>query len=497
MLERIRNVGIVGAGTMGIGIAEVAAVHGQNVRLFDLNTEYANSSLQKVMKRFQSRVERGKIKQQEMDQIIDRIQIVENLSDLSDSDLVIEAIVENLKIKQKLFEELEALCSKNTILASNTSSISITAIASALNNPGRMIGLHFFNPAPIMKLVEVIRGLKSSSQTIQTGMDLCQFWNKIAVEANSTPGFIVNRVARPFYGEALKMLQEGLVSTHLIDQCMRNAGFRMGPFQLMDLIGIDVNLAVSKTVYETMYYDPRYKPSLIQQEMVYANQLGKKSGRGFYNYEGNSKAESNKLKFSVKKNPPQKIYLNENVNTPLSEFVKNSIKGSTIEVANHEDQAELMVDDCAISLANGSRCSDLRKVDSTKHFCQVDLVLDFAQCEFIGLSFNTDCPIEIQNKVIGLFQSLGKNVIVLDDTVGLVVMRVVSMLINEAADAIDQQVCSEQAVDLAMKNGVNYPIGLLEWSELIGHQRVLRVLDSLIHWYGDDRYRAASWLRKK
>ncbi|HPI96925.1 MAG TPA: 3-hydroxyacyl-CoA dehydrogenase NAD-binding domain-containing protein, partial [Gammaproteobacteria bacterium] len=254
MLEKFKNVAVIGAGTMGMGIAEVAATAGHNVKVYDLNSEFAEKSKQKMMDRLNSRVQRGKISKELSQQVNDHVSIVTTLSELSDSHLVIEAIVENIEIKQNLFKELQEKCNANTLYATNTSSISVTAIASVLNQPENMIGLHFFNPAPVMQLVEVIAGLKSSQENLEDGLELCRSWKKMPVLAKSTPGFIVNRVARPFYGEALKMLQEQVSNHATIDCVMKSAGFRMGPFELMDLIGIDVNLSVSKTVYQEMFY---------------------------------------------------------------------------------------------------------------------------------------------------------------------------------------------------------------------------------------------------
>ena len=217
MLNKFKNVAVIGAGTMGIGIAEVAASQGQRVKLFDLDTAFAETAMQRMSLRLQSRVDRNKISAETRQFILDNLCIVTKLTDLSNSQLVIEAIVENLEVKQKLFKKLQEICSVETLFASNTSSISITAIASAMNNPENIIGLHFFNPAPVMQLVEVIAGLRSSQESINHGLELCEFWNKTAVLSGSSPGFIVNRVARPFYGEALKMLQEQVTTPQKMD----------------------------------------------------------------------------------------------------------------------------------------------------------------------------------------------------------------------------------------------------------------------------------------
>lgn len=475
MLDKFKNVGVIGAGTMGMGIAEVAASHGQQVYLFDLNNQFAQSAKEKMSNRLAKRVEREKITAQHRQQIIENIVIVDELQELSTCQLVIEAIVENLGIKQNLFKDLQDICQADTLFASNTSSISITAIASCLDYPENMIGLHFFNPAPVMKLVEVIAGLKSSQNNLDAGLALCEFWNKTSVLAQSSPGFIVNRVARPFYGEALKMLQEKVANPQTMDALMTSAGFRMGPFTLMDLIGMDINLSVNETVFESMYYDVRYRPSLIQKEMVVANLLGKKTGEGFYKYDGSA--------------------------NPLASF-EGLVDSSAIQklpeiLVTLENNGLSEIEGCAILLSNGQTCNQRVQSISQKYLAQVDLMLDFQNCPFIHVSFDAQCPEKVKNTIIGMFQQLDKKVIVAKDVPALIVMRTVCMLINEAADAIENGVCSQKDVDLAMQKGVNYPIGLIAWAQKIGINHVVETLDNLYKWFGDDRYRTSPWLRQR
>lgn len=284
----IKLVGIIGAGTMGSGIAQVAATAGCSVKLYDTKTdalEKARTDLEKIMDRL---VEKGKIIQKEKDRIQSNIQYVSSLKDLSDSDLTIEAIVENLDIKKNVFSTLEKFVGADCIIASNTSSLSIASIASSLQKPERCIGIHFFNPAPLMKLVEVIPSIQTSEETLNISVKTIKDWGKTVAVAKDTPGFIVNRVARPFYGEALRIYEEGIASFAEIDSAMKEIGnFRMGPFELMDFIGNDVNYTVTETVFEAFYYDPRYKPSFTQKRFAEAGYLGRKSGKGYYNYSEN------------------------------------------------------------------------------------------------------------------------------------------------------------------------------------------------------------------
>tara|TARA_B110000503_G_scaffold18748_1_gene27768 strand:+ start:5324 stop:6487 length:1164 start_codon:yes stop_codon:yes gene_type:complete len=289
----IKNVGIIGSGTMGSGIAQVAATSGCLVKIYDTNRaalDKAKASLEKILNRL---IEKGRIDSDEKNRIQSHIQYVDSLKDLADSDLTIEAIIENLEIKKQVFQELESFVSENCIIASNTSSLSIASIAASLKKPSRCIGIHFFNPAPLMKLVEVIPAIQTSEKSISISVKTIQDWKKVVAVAKDTPGFIVNRVARPFYGEALRIYEEGIADFATIDLAMKTkGGFRMGPFELMDFIGNDVNYTVTETVFAAFYFDPRYKPSLTQKRFSEAGYLGRKSGKGYYDYsEGSNTPE--------------------------------------------------------------------------------------------------------------------------------------------------------------------------------------------------------------
>ncbi|WP_299762975.1 3-hydroxyacyl-CoA dehydrogenase NAD-binding domain-containing protein [uncultured Dokdonia sp.] len=281
----IKTVGIIGAGTMGSGIAQVAATAGCAVKLFDVQQpalDKAEVKLEKILNRL---IEKGRIDSDEKSRIQGNIQYVNSLKELADADLTIEAIIENLDIKKKVFQELESYVSDTAIIASNTSSLSIASIAASLENPERCIGIHFFNPAPLMKLVEVIPAVQTSQTVLDTCVAEITRWKKVVAVAKDTPGFIVNRVARPFYGEALRIYEEGIADFATIDWAMKSiGGFRMGPFELMDFIGNDVNYTVTETVFNAFYQDPRYKPSFTQQRHSQAGYLGRKSGRGYYHY---------------------------------------------------------------------------------------------------------------------------------------------------------------------------------------------------------------------
>jgi 3-hydroxybutyryl-CoA dehydrogenase len=284
----IKNVGIIGSGTMGSGIAQVAATAGCVVKIYDTKTEAlskAKASLENILRRL---VEKERIDTAEKNRIQSNIKYVDSLKELSDSDLTIEAIIENLEIKKKVFQELESYVSENCIIASNTSSLSIASIAASLKNSERCIGIHFFNPAPLMKLVEVIPAIQTSEVTLQSSVKIIKDWGKVVAVAKDTPGFIVNRVARPFYGEALRIYEEGIADFTTIDWSLKTlGGFRMGPFELMDFIGNDVNYTVTESVFTAFYFDPRYKPAFTQKRFAEAGYLGRKSGKGYYDYNEN------------------------------------------------------------------------------------------------------------------------------------------------------------------------------------------------------------------
>ena len=279
------NVGIIGSGTMGSGIAQVAATSGCKVKLYDTNQAALDKSkvaLDKVLSRL---IVKGRIDSDEKNRIQNNISYVNNLQNLGDSNLTIEAIIENLDIKKKVFSELESYVSDDCIIASNTSSLSIASIAASLKKPERCVGIHFFNPAPLMKLVEVIPAIQTSKEVLDKSTQIISDWKKIVAVAKDTPGFIVNRVARPFYGESLRIYEEGLADFVTIDWSLKIlGGFRMGPFELMDFIGNDVNYTVTETVFTAFYFDPRYKPAFTQKRFSEAGYLGRKSGKGYYDY---------------------------------------------------------------------------------------------------------------------------------------------------------------------------------------------------------------------
>jgi len=278
------SIGIIGAGTMGTGIALSSALAGYDVVLYDIADKYLQISYKNIGAMMDKSIERGKLSTKDASEAALRIRTTSHFDHLKTCDLIIEAAIEKLQIKQELFAKLSDMCSEDCILASNTSSLAITAIASATKRPSRVLGLHFFNPAHIMKLVEIIRGQETSDDVMYRAEGYIKQLCKTPVLAKDTPGFIVNRVARNYYGESFRVVGDGIASHEQVDRIMKANGFAMGPFELMDLIGIDVNLSVTQSVYDQYFGEPRFRPHLIQQKMVEANLLGKKTGRGFYDY---------------------------------------------------------------------------------------------------------------------------------------------------------------------------------------------------------------------
>ena len=318
---------------MGIGIAQVAATSGCDVFLYDTNSAQTEKSLLILKNTLHRLVEKQKISAEKSGDIFNKIKPCNDLQDFATCDLVIEAIVENKEIKTKVFQNLEEIVSENCVIASNTSSISITSLSSELKNPERFIGIHFFNPAPLMPLVEIIPGLLTKEKLAGEIFSLVKSWGKIPVIAKDVPGFIVNRIARPFYGEALRIAEEHIATPEQIDDAMRTLGnFKMGPFELMDLIGIDVNFSVTKTVYQDYFFDPKYKPSLLQQRMCEAKLLGRKTGKGFYDYSEKSQESRAKSQDIADEKLYEMIFMRI-----ISMLINEAVEAKRLKIANDED----------------------------------------------------------------------------------------------------------------------------------------------------------------
>jgi 3-hydroxybutyryl-CoA dehydrogenase len=490
-LDRNAKIAVIGAGAMGAGIAQVAAQAGHSVLLLDNRPGAAAQAIDGIDRQLGKRVEKGKLAADERGAIVARLHAVEAIETLADCTLIIEAIVENLEVKRGLFKQLEGLCGDDCILASNTSSLSITSIAAGLQRPERLLGLHFFNPAPVMPLVEIVSGLASDPALAQTLFDTARAWGKQPVHTRSTPGFIVNRVARPFYAESLRLLQEGAADCATLDALMREAGgFAMGAFELTDLIGHDVNYAVTCSVFDAYYGDTRFQPSLIQKELVDAGRFGRKSGRGFYNYnEGAQRPQ------------PQQISSDASVDNCVVEgdlgVLNDLLPRLKTSVIKRDGKGLLSVGDAVLALSDGRMASQRAKEDGLRNLILIDLAFDYASAKRIAISCSADISSDAREQGIALLQSAGLQVSLLSDTPGLAVLRTVAMLANEAADTVLHDVASAADIDLAMRAGVNYPQGPLAWAERIGLAQITQVLDHLQASYGEERYRPSLLLRRK
>lgn len=488
------RVAVIGAGAMGAGIAQVAAQAGHPVLLLDNRPGAAAQAIDGIDRQLGKRVEKGKLSPEARAATIARLQAVEAIEALADCELIVEAIVENLEVKRALFRQLEGICGERCILASNTSSLSITSIAAQLNHPQRVLGLHFFNPAPIMALVEIVSGLASDPALAECLYDTAKAWGKKPVRTRSTPGFIVNRVARPFYAESLRLLQEGAADCPTLDALMRDAGgFAMGAFELTDLIGHDVNYAVTCSVFDAYYGDTRFLPSLIQKELVDAGRLGRKSAHGFYSYaEGAERA----LPTTISSEHAIETCVIEG-DLGIANALIPRLREHGIEVIQRDGQGLIRVGDAVLALSDGRMACQRAREDGLRNLILLDLAFDYGKASRLAISYAADIdPVALEHGV-ALLQRAGFTVSPLSDSPALAVLRTVAMLANEAADAVLQGVASAADVDLAMRAGVNYPQGPLAWADAIGLSHLLKVLENLQASYGEERYRPSLLLRRR
>ncbi|MFJ3905245.1 3-hydroxyacyl-CoA dehydrogenase [Streptomyces sp. NPDC090025] len=477
-----RSVAVVGAGTMGQGIAQVALLAGHPVRLHDTAPGRAAEAVAAVAGRLDRLVEKGRKTPVERDAAVARLHAAESLDELADAALVVEAIVERLDVKQGLFAALEKVVGDDTVLATNTSSLSVTAIAGRLRLPGRFVGLHFFNPAPLLPLVEVVSGFATDPAVATRAYETALGWGKTPVRCADTPGFIVNRVARPFYAEALRIFEQGAADPATIDAALRECGgFRMGPFELTDLIGQDVNEAVTRSVWESFHQDPKFTPSLAQRRLVESGRLGRKAGHGWFPYADG--AERPEPHTAPAAEAPARILVRGDLGPaePLVELFGRA--GIEVRRLPGDGLVELPGGG-RLYLADGWTSSECTG-EEVLHF---DLALDYAAAERIVLSAGRRVAEGTVAEAVGLFQALGKRVSVIDDVPGMIVARTVAMLADLAADAVDRGVATAEDVDTAMRLGVNYPLGPLEWAGRIGHARVRDLLKNLDERHPGGRY---------
>jgi 3-hydroxybutyryl-CoA dehydrogenase len=491
-----RTIGIVGAGAMGTGIAQIAALAGHRVRLFDMRAGAVDAARATLGKTFDTLVAKGRLDADKAEAALARIETAETLADFDVCALVIEAIAEDVGAKRALFGELEKIVAPDCILASNTSSLSISALARDLAAPWRCAGFHFFNPAPVMALVEIVQGLATAPEVTQKLFATALAWGKTPVHAASTPGFVVNRCARPFYGEALRLLGERACDAATLDAVMREAGgFRMGPCELMDMIGHDVNFAVTNAVYEATFHDPRYRPSLVQSELVAAGRFGRKSGHGFFEY-GPKAAKPVPADEPAAPRPHQIVVEGEPERLDL--LIARAMDAGLRLHRRPEGEmgARLLVDGTALRLSDG-RSASLRAAQTGEHALVLfDLALDYGAATRIAIAVADQATGQAAASATGFFQAIGMAVSLVDDVPGLIVLRTVAMLANEALEAVHLGIVSADGVDVAMVKGLNYPKGPFAWGREIGLGHVKIAIDNLQRHYGEDRYRASPRLNR-
>ncbi|MFC9161307.1 3-hydroxyacyl-CoA dehydrogenase [Streptomyces fungicidicus] len=472
-LDLSSPVAVVGTGTMGQGIAQVALVAGHPVRLYDAAPGRAREAAAAIGARLDRLVEKERLTAAGRDAARARLLPVEELTGLAGCALVVEAVLERLDVKQELFRALEDVVPDDCLLATNTSSLSVTAIGGALRLPGRFVGLHFFNPAPLLPLVEVVSGSATDVTSATRAYETARAWGKTPVACADTPGFIVNRVARPFYAEAFAVYESQGADPATIDAVLRESGgFRMGPFELTDLIGQDVNESVTHSVWRSFFQDARFTPSLAQRRLVESGRLGRKTGRGWYDHADG--AERPEPHTADPAEPPAYVIAEGGLG-PASELLA-LIREAGVEVRERDADGGtrlVLPGGGKLVLADGRTTAEFRDV---VHF---DLALDYRGATRIALSHARHTSPAAVAEATGLFQALGKKVSVIGDVPGMIVARTVARIVDLAVEAVARGVATEDDVDTAMRLGVNYPLGPFEWSRRLGRGWAGELLDEL------------------
>jgi 3-hydroxybutyryl-CoA dehydrogenase len=491
---------VIGAGIMGAGIAQVAAQAGHPVQLFDMREGAAAAAKLKLASTLDGLVSKGKLAADAAQATLARIQPITAMGEAAAAGLVVEAIVEDLAAKRALFQQLEGIVGDGCVLATNTSSISVTAIANGLKLPGRLVGMHFFNPVPLMKLVEVVSGLQTSAEVADAIHALSKQWLKVPVHCKSTPGFIVNRIARPYYAETLALLLEQAATPQVLDACLRGAGFRMGPCELMDLIGQDTNFAVTNSVYAANFQDKRFMPSLVQAEMVAGGLFGRKTGQGFYSYPAGAPA----LPVAVHDAPATAREVTVHGEGAIADLLEQrataALAGQGWGPARLRNSGwtGLEVDGARLVLTTGHTAAELAANSTHQDVAVFDRPVQLPPAPGTALAYAvaSSASAHWHAQAAAWLAALGFSPLAVSDAPGLVVARTVAMLINEGADAVLQGVCTPEGADAAMKLGVNYPAGPFEWLAAWSETAVSELLDTLDAHYRGERYRVSPYLRR-
>lgn len=489
-----KTVGIVGTGAMGRGIAQIATQAGSVVKLMDNQAGAAEKAREAICAQWDKLVEKGRMETTAASSHKASLLVASTLADLADCDLIVEAIVERLDVKKALFAELEAIVSAQTVLATNTSSLSVTAIAAALKHPERFAGYHFFNPVPLMKVVEVIAGLKTDAAVCDALASHARQTGHTPVQAQDTPGFIVNHAGRGYGTEALRIVSEGIADFATIDRILKDqVGFKLGPFELMDLTALDVSHPVMESVYHQYYEEPRYRPSVITAQRLAGGIVGKKVGEGFYRYEGGiAQLPPEPPCPQVDEMPPVWVSTRASRRAELYQLLKNL--GATIETgASPSPSALTLVAPLGFDITT---VAVVERLDPARTI-GIDMLIDDKATKRRVLATNPATRPDMRQAAHALMARDGKPVSVIRDSGGFVTQRVLATIVNIAADICQQGICSPADLETAVTLGLGYPMGPLAMGNLQGPTNVLEVLFNMQTVYGDPRYRPSPWLRRR
>lgn len=486
-------IGVIGCGVMGRGIAQIAALAGAQVRLHDSRAGAPEDACTGLLATFGKLVDKGKLDQDKAAAAADRLQACAELDELRDCHVIVEAIVEDLDAKKLLFSTLEGIVAPGAILASNTSSLPVTAIAAGLDHPERVVGFHFFNPVPLMKIVEVIGGLLSAPEMVDYMVALGRHWGHTAIRAKDTPGFVVNHAGRGYITEGLRLLAEGVAGVPELDRILRDtAGFRLGPCELLDLTGLDVSHPVMESIYHQYYEEPRFRPQPLTRQMLTAGLFGKKAGRGFYRYDKDGRQEAVPESAPAAQRPSL-VWLSR-VRPQLAERIATLIADAGFALESGERPSDHAL--CIVTpLGDDATACCVRESLDARRTVGIEALFDLSRRRVVMTTPATEanwCAM-----ACGLFGATGIPVSVIRDSAGLVTQRVVAHLINIACDIAQQGIADPLDIDRAVTLGLGYPLGPLAWGDTIGPHTVLAILDQLQQHTGDPRYRASPWLQRR
>ncbi|HWP19310.1 MAG TPA: 3-hydroxyacyl-CoA dehydrogenase [Burkholderiaceae bacterium] len=483
---------VVGSGVMGSGIAQIAAAAGVDVLLLDAREGVATQAVERLGQTFATLAAKGKLPPADADAARARVAAAHTLAELKDCDVVVEAIVENLDAKRSLFRDLEAVVRPDCVLATNTSSLSVTAIAAGLARPERVAGFHFFNPVPLMKIVEVVDGLLTDPRVTEFLLALGRRCGHAAVRAKDTPGFIVNHAGRGYGTEALRLLAEGVAEFHQIDRILRDtAGFRLGPFELLDLTALDVSHPVMESIYHQYYEEPRFRPQPLTRQMLAAGMVGRKAGRGFYRY-----VEGRQETFDEPPPPqarPTRVWVSRAWPAGHERAVALlRALGATLDDGERPSGESLCI---VTPLGQDVTGCCVREGLDASRTVGLDTLFDMQRRRVIAT--NPATAPAARDEAHGLLASDAVPVSVIRDSTGLVAARVVATIVNIACEIAQQRIAAPGDIDRAVTLGLGYPVGPLAWGDRLGATTVLRVLEELQAATGDPRYRPSPWLRRR